>query len=99
MTQLETPRLHLRRWTYDDFDQFSEFYADYENAKYVGGQKTLDEAWRHFALLIGHWELNGFGFWAVEEKDTGSFVGCVGLWQSAGWPELELGYWLSLIHI
>ena len=94
MSEIETERLILRLWSKDDFEQFAKYYADENNAKYVGGQKTLDEAWRHFALLIGHWELNGFGYWAVDEKETGAFVGAVGLWQSAGWPELELGYWL-----
>lgn len=94
MSELETERLLLRLWKEEDFDQFAKYYADEANAKYVGGQKTLDEAWRHFALQIGHWHLNGFGYWAVDEKETGNFVGCVGLWKSAGWPELELGYWL-----
>lgn len=94
MDELETERLVLRLWKDSDFDQFAKYYADETNAKYVGGQKDLDEAWRHFALHIGHWNLKGFGYWAVDEKASGNFVGCVGLWQSAGWPELELGYWL-----
>jgi RimJ/RimL family protein N-acetyltransferase len=54
----------------------------------------LDQAWRHLALMLGHWALKGFGHWAVVEKETARFVGSVGLWQSPGWPELELGYWL-----
>jgi len=94
MSNIETERLILRPWTADDFEPFAFYYSDADDARYVGGQKTLDEAWRHFALLIGHWQLKGFGYWAVEEKQTGDFVGCIGLWQSAGWPELELGYWL-----
>lgn len=94
MTEVETERLQLRQWKEQDFAPFAEYYADKEKAKYVGGQKKLDAAWRHFALQIGHWQLKGFGYWAVDETVTGNFIGCVGLWQSAGWPELELGYWL-----
>ena len=94
MTTIETDRLRLRPWTEDDFEPFRAYYADERTARYVGGAKDVDEAWRHFALQIGHWELKGFGYWAVEEKDSGSFAGSVGLWKSAGWPELELGYWL-----
>ena len=94
MSNIETNRLVLRLWSEGDFDKFAEYYANENSAKYVGGKKNIDEAWRHFALLIGHWQLKGFGYWAVDEKNTGNFVGCVGLWQSAGWPELELGYWL-----
>ncbi len=98
MANIETNRLNLRRWRDEDFEQFAEFYSDEESARYVGGRKTLDEAWRHFALLIGHWQLKGFGYWLVEEKGSSDFVGGVGLWQSAGWPELELGYWLMPHH-
>jgi len=98
MKSLETERLRLRQWTENDFDAFAAYYADENNAKYVGGQKNRDEAWRHMALQLGHWHLKGFGNWAVDEKETGDFVGCVGLWQSPGWPELELGYWLVNRH-
>jgi RimJ/RimL family protein N-acetyltransferase len=98
MEIIETGRLKLRQWNENDFDDFALYYADEENARYVGGQKDADQAWRHLALLIGHWELKGFGYWAVDEKETDAFVGCVGLWQSPGWPELELGYWLMKEH-
>ena len=94
MPQIETDRLILRLWEETDFNDFAVYYADADNAKYVGGQKNLDDAWRHFVLQIGHWALKGFGYWAVDEKESGHFIGCVGFWQSPGWPELELGYWL-----
>ena len=98
MIEIETERLLLRPWTTDDHELLSIFYADEVNAKYVGGVKDSDQAWRALALHIGHWHLKGFGYWAVNEQSTNEFVGCVGLWQSAGWPELELGYWLMLEH-
>ena len=98
MSQIETERLILRLWKEDDFEPLAAYYADENNVKYVGGQKDRDEAWRSLALHIGHWQLKGFGYWAVDEKSSGDFVGCVGLWQSVGWPELELGYWLLNAH-
>lgn len=98
MKCIETDRLKLRQWCENDFDKYAAFYADKSNAKYVGGQKNTDEAWRYMALLIGHWHLKGFGYWAVDEKSSEDFVGCVGLWRSPGWPELELGYWLVNEH-
>ena len=52
------------------------------------------KAWRHMAAVVGHWTLRGFGQWCVETKGTGEVIGCVGLWQPEGWPELEVGYWL-----
>ncbi len=94
MVELETQRLLLRQWQEKDFEPYAAYYADEETAKYVGGTCNREQAWRRMASLIGHWTLRGYGYWAVEEKQTGKFVGCVGLWFSEGWPELELGYWL-----
>ncbi len=94
MIELETERLLLRQWQEEDFEFYAEYYADQEMAKYVGGLSDREQAWRRMASLIGHWVLRGYGYWAVEERGTGKFVGCVGLWFSEGWPELELGYWL-----
>ena len=71
MKSIETKRLRLRHWNEDDYANFAAFYADDFNAKYVGGLKNSDEAWRLMALNIGHWQLKGFGYWAVDEKGTG----------------------------
>lgn len=95
MVELETQRLLLRPWQAKDFEAYAAYYADEEMARYVGGTCTREQAWRRMATLIGHWALCGYGYWAVEEKQTGRFVGSVGLWRSDGWPELELGYWLT----
>jgi ribosomal-protein-alanine N-acetyltransferase len=95
---IETEPLELREWNESDFDAFTHYYSAKEDARYVGGQKDADQAWRHMTLQIGHWKLKGFGYWAVDEKDTNDFVGCVGLRQSPGWPELELGYWIIKKH-
>ncbi len=94
MRELETERLILRQWQAKDFESFAEYYADPKTARFVGGVASGDQAWRRMASQIGHWVLLGYGYWAVEEKETGIFAGCVGLWKSPEWPELELGYWL-----
>lgn len=93
-TNIETERLLLRQWRAEDAEHVIGFYADPQISRYVGGPRNTDKAWRGMALLMGHWQLKGFGYWAVEQKSDGAFVGCIGLWQSPGWPELELGYWL-----
>ena len=92
--ELETKHLLLRQWRATDFEAYAAYHADEDLARYVGGRSDRERSWRRLAALIGHWSLRGYGYWAVEEKLTGSFVGCVGLWFSEGWPELELGYWL-----
>jgi RimJ/RimL family protein N-acetyltransferase len=93
---LETDRLRLRMWRVEDFEPYEEMCADPEVMRYLGG-KTLNrlEAWRHMAFLIGHWDLLGYGHWAVEEKASGSFAGRVGFLNPAGWPGFEIGWTLG----
>ncbi|MBV8564653.1 MAG: GNAT family N-acetyltransferase [Methylobacteriaceae bacterium] len=89
--QLETARLTLRPWAEDDVGPFATLYAD-DGARFVGGRCTTDEVWRRMACFIGHWALRGYGFWALEEKANGHFVGFSGLWYPHGWPEHEVGW-------
>jgi len=91
---IETPRLILRDWRPEDFERYYEFYQDEEMSRYVGGISNAEQAWRRLAGVIGHWTLRGYGYWAVEEKSSQRLAGCIGLWYSASWPEIELGYWL-----
>ncbi len=91
--RLETERLILRAPSEADLDAEAEFYAS-AAADFVGGHKTRSETWRLIALFLGHWALRGYGFWGVEEKDTGTYVGRVGLWFPDGWPEPEIGWTL-----
>jgi RimJ/RimL family protein N-acetyltransferase len=94
MIGLETERLTFRQWRNSDFPIVAQFYSIEENARYVGGVKTPEEAWRVMATYAGHYTLNGFSYLAIDEKDTGNLIGTVGLWKSDPWPEPELGYWL-----
>lgn len=94
MTGLETDRLNFRLWRDADFGPFAEYFADEKTARYVGGRRSREEAWRLMATYIGHYRLRGYGYLAVEERSSRELVGCVGLWNSEPWPELELGYWL-----
>ena len=93
---LETERLILRNWREDDFEAYASLCADPQVMRYLGG-KTLDrtEAWRHMAMMIGHWQLRGYGLWAVEEKATGQFAGRIGFLNPEGWPGFELGWTLK----
>ena len=56
------------------------------------------DAWRHMAMVAGHWSLLGYGRFAVELKATGAFVGRVGLWFPEGWPEIECGWAIHPDH-
>ena len=77
-----------------DLDAYAEMCGDPEVMRYLGDGHRFSraEAWRNMALVIGHWQLRGFGLWAVEEKRTELCVGRVGCWQPEGWPGLEVGW-------
>ncbi|MEX0302287.1 MAG: GNAT family N-acetyltransferase [Leisingera sp.] len=88
---LETDRLILRAPALADFEALCAFYAS-ERAGFVGGQMDAEDVWRHLALEIGHWQLRGYGRWAVEEKSSGKLAGVIGLWNPHGMPEPEIGW-------
>jgi RimJ/RimL family protein N-acetyltransferase len=94
---LETERLRLRAFRDDDLDAFAAIYADAEVMRFIGDGKPADRVgtWRTMCLLLGHWQLRGYGIWAAEEKETGALVGRIGLWNPEGWPGLEVGWLLA----
>jgi len=76
---LETERLILRGHRLEDFVVSSAMWADPAVTRYIGGKPlTEEESWTKFIRYPGHWALMGFGYWAVEEKETGKFVGEIG---------------------
>jgi RimJ/RimL family protein N-acetyltransferase len=92
---LETERLLLRDWRDADLDAYARICADEDVNRFLSGPLTRDDAWRQMAQFSGHWNLRGFGTWAVEEKATGAMVGRIGLHQPEGWPGLEVGWTLG----
>ena len=54
-------------------------WADPVVTHYIGGQPlTEEETWTKLLRYVGHWSLMGFGYWAVEEKETGRYIGELG---------------------
>ena len=94
---LETDRLILRGFTCSDFEPFARIVADPEVVRYLdnGAPISREECWRGIALFIGHWELRGYGWWAVENRRTRQFLGRIGLYNPLGWPDLEIGWLLA----
>ena len=93
---LETERLILRAIDPErDLDAWAAAMADEETVRYIGG-KTMNraESWRNMAMGMGHWDIRGYGFFSVEEKATGRWVGRGGPWFPEGWPEPEIGWLL-----
>lgn len=97
---LETERLILREIDMErDLDPWVEMMSDEDTVRYIGG-KTLCRAgcWRQMATMMGHQSVRGYGFWTVEEKSSGKFVGRIGPWNPEGWPEPEVGWTVTRKH-
>jgi RimJ/RimL family protein N-acetyltransferase len=96
MLALETDRLRLRMFRQDDLEAYAAICADPEVMRYLGDGKPLTrtEAWRQIAMILGHWQLRGYGPWAVEERRTGALIGRIGFFEPEGWPGFELGWML-----
>jgi len=76
---LETPRLRLRPYHLEDFDAYAEMWADPAVVRFIGGTPFSREAsWTRFLRQIGLWHHLGFGFFALESRGTGAFVGEAG---------------------
>jgi RimJ/RimL family protein N-acetyltransferase len=94
--ELRTERLLLRAFHRADFEPFAEIVSDPEVVRYLddGAPISREECWRGMALFIGHWQLRGYGWWAVEDRRTGDFLGRIGLYNPEGWPGIEIGWLL-----
>lgn len=88
---LETERLILRPHKLEDVEVEAAFFAT-DRAQFVGGPKPPEDVFRAVAGILGHWQLRGYGFFAIEIKETGEYAGRAGPWFPAGWPEPEIGW-------
>lgn len=94
--ELQTERLILRGYRNEDFEPLAEFMADADVVRWLSGTpQSRADAWRGFAGSIGHWQLRGYGTWAVERKEDHAFIGRVGMINPEGWPGLEVGWTLG----
>lgn len=76
---LETARLRLREYRLEDFAHVYAMWTDPEVTKHFEkGSFTEESVWTKFLRKVGHWQVLGFGYWIVEEKNSGRFVGEAG---------------------
>jgi RimJ/RimL family protein N-acetyltransferase len=77
---VETDRLILRGYRLGDFPLYAAMWADPDVTRHIadGAPRPEEDSWKSFLSASGHWELLGFGTWAVEERATGQYVGSVG---------------------
>lgn len=77
--ELETPRLRLRLHRKEDLLPRAALWSNPDVVRHIGGfTRTTEESWNRMVFLIGHWQINGYGYWAIEDKESGRFIGEVG---------------------
>lgn len=76
---LLTPRLKLRAHRLDDFDAYAAMWQEPAVVRFIGGvARSREVAWGSFLRQGGSWLHLGFGFFAVEDRETGAFIGEAG---------------------
>ncbi|GMG82990.1 GNAT family N-acetyltransferase [Paralimibaculum aggregatum] len=77
---LTTDRLVLRPHRVEDHGDVAALWGDPAVVRHITGRPaTASEAWARLLRHAGHWALMGFGYWAVTGRETGTFLGEVGL--------------------
>ena len=86
--ELDSPRLRLRGWRDGDLDPLGEMCADPRVMRYFPALLSRDECAAAMARWRMHFARHGFGFWALERKGDGRFIGLTGL----AWSRLDLPF-------
>lgn len=100
--EIHTARLRMRQWQEADRNPFAALNADPRVMEFFPGALARSEsdamAGRIHALIAEQ----GWGFWAVEEIQTASFIGFAGLHLCDAdmpfMPRLEIGWRLAFDH-
>ena len=77
--QLITDRTIMRGHVMRDYQDSARMWADERVTRYINERpSTEEESWARFLRFSGHWSVLNFGYWVVEEKESGAFLGEVG---------------------
>jgi RimJ/RimL family protein N-acetyltransferase len=100
----ETERLLLVPWSEDYNGDFARVCTDPEAMRFISGGRPLDDDTIRTIIrrTLTMWDEHGYGPWAAIEKDSGRWIGRIGLNLLADWPgpdkwevgfELANGFW------
>jgi [ribosomal protein S5]-alanine N-acetyltransferase len=93
---LDTPHLILRPWKLDDVDALYRILQEPEILKYFPPTVfTLEKTQRYIQHQLQHWQVHGYGHWAVMIKTDSQVVGWDGLEYLPETDEVEVAYLLS----
>ena len=94
-----TPRLHLRQWQAEDFAPFAALNADPEVMAYFPKPLSRQESDVIATRCQHEIAAQGWGFWALELRESGEFIGFTGLHRPSSLlpfaPCVEIGWRLA----
>jgi RimJ/RimL family protein N-acetyltransferase len=98
MTELLSARLRLRPWRAEDRAPFSAINAEPVVQRYLPpSTRARSDGW--LDRIDEQFAAHGWGFWAVEDRATGTLIGLCGLapvpWDAFFTPAVEIGWRLS----
>ena len=99
-TIIETPRLLLRNWQEEDRAFFHEINSDPEVMEFFPALRSREESDALMDRIVAMINDDSFGFYALQDKNTGDVVGFTGLMRTDLEPfmpkgVLEIGWRLA----
>lgn len=99
MHELATERLLIRGWRPQDRAPFAALNADPEVMRHFPAPMTPAESDALADRIEAHFEREGWGLWALEERTSGAFLGFTGLarpvFDAPFTPAVEIGWRLA----
>ncbi|MRI35498.1 GNAT family N-acetyltransferase [Endozoicomonas sp. OPT23] len=97
--EIETKRLFLRQWKESDFELFAVMNSDEKVMEFFPAPLSRSESDERAIICQTLIAEKGWGFWALEEKSSGRFIGFTGLHTPSDdlpfSPCVEIGWRLS----
>jgi RimJ/RimL family protein N-acetyltransferase len=98
MAEIRTERLVMRGWSESDLPLWAAMNADPEVRRYLGPLLTFEQASAWVLNFQDDLDRYGFGFWALEVRASGEFIGFTGLHtvdEEMPFTGVELGWRLA----
>jgi len=102
LIETSTERLLLRAWRDGDLPALVALNADAEVMRHFPSPLDAEQSVQLLARIRAHFAEHGFGFWALERRDTGELIGVTGLahvgFDAPFVPAVEVGWRLARAH-
>lgn len=94
---IESDRLRLRQFTYDDLDDIYRIWIDPDVRKYLWDDEIIskEKAENILTYCIDFFQENGFGIWAIIHKQQDELIGFCGFRFLDDTPEIEIIFGIS----